>query len=76
MIDYEKAKKTPSQYFTSPRDVIENASLPKPAKIEILLRWRYHAIQLETAQDENMQSGEDSRLAEVMDALRRLGYKK
>lgn len=74
MIDFERAKKTPSQYFAGPQDVLEHASLPKAAKIDILLRWKHEELQLETAQDENMQSGEASRLSEVVQALSSLGY--
>ena len=74
MIDFERAKKTPSQYFAGPQDVVEHDSLPKAAKIDILLRWKHEELQLETAQDENMQSSKASRLREVLQALRSLGY--
>lgn len=74
MIDYERATKTPSQYFAGPQDVVEHKRLSTAAKIAILLRWKYDALQLEIAQGENMQSLEDSRLREVTQALHDLGY--
>ena len=72
MINIERAKRTPSVHFASPREVENHEYLTKEEKIEILLRWRYDAVQLETAQGENMQSEEDSQLRAVLKALHRL----
>lgn len=73
-IDLERAKLTPSVVFAGPKDVVEHEDITKEDKIEILLRWRYDALQLETAQGENMQSSEDSQLRDILNALRRLGH--
>jgi hypothetical protein len=75
MIDYERAKTTPNEYFAGPQDVVEHDGLPKAAKIVILLRWRYDALQLQTARSENMKSFDDGGLSKVLDALHNLGYK-
>jgi hypothetical protein len=74
VINIERAKKTPSELFAAPRGIVEHKHIAKSDKIEILLRWRHDAQQLETAQSENMQSSEDSRLQEVLKALRQLGH--
>jgi hypothetical protein len=75
MLDIERAKLTPSTEFSSPEAVVENTKLTREDKIEILLRWRHTALQLQTADEENMQStGEESQLDQVLDALQRLSH--
>lgn len=70
----ERAKRTPSSAFASPREVVGHEELTKEDKIEILLRWRYDAIQLQKAEEENMQGIGGSQLREVLESLLALGY--
>lgn len=53
-IDIDKALLDPTSVFKSPKDVVNNNSLSKQQKIEILKRWAYDAKELEIADDENM----------------------
>lgn len=73
MVDMERARRSPSTEFDSPEDVVQHAELSRQDKIEILRRWRYDALLLETAQSENLQSDKDSQLRAVMTALQELG---
>lgn len=72
MLDIQRAKRTPSVVFSAPQDVVEHTALTPGDKVEILLQWRYDALQLETAQGENMQSNKDSQLRDVLNALHEL----
>ncbi len=76
MTDIEAAKHNPAKIFKHPHDVIEDNSLPRNMKIEILKRWAYDEREISVAEEENMQS-EDNRhgiiLDEVLSALQELG---
>lgn len=76
MTDIEAAKHNPAKIFKHPHDIIEDDSLPRKMKIEILKRWAYDEREIAVAEEENMQS-EDIRhaiiLDEVLAALRELG---
>ena len=72
MVDLERAKFSPSVVFASPQEVVEHDAFTLAEKVAILERWRQTALQLETAQGENMQSNRESRLRQVLLALRQL----
>jgi hypothetical protein len=73
MIDLQRARRSPSTVFSSPREVLQNHDLSQEDKIEILKRWRYDALLLETAQSENLQSDQDTQLRGILNALQDLG---
>jgi hypothetical protein len=73
MIDLQRARRSPSTVFSSPREVLQNRDLSQEDKIEILKRWRYDALLLETAQSENLQSDQDTQLRGILNALQDLG---
>lgn len=68
MIDIEKAKLDPSQYFISPRDVID-CNMPKHDKLTILKRWEYEIRAMEVAEEENMAGPDSITLADVIEAI-------
>ena len=74
MINIERAKRTPSTVFASPQDVVDHKNLTKEDKIEILLRWRNDAIQLQRTEEENMAGDDGSQLQQVLKALRAVGH--
>lgn len=76
MVDLERAKLSPGVVFASPREVVEHDAFTLEEKIAILERWRQTAIQLETAQGENMQSSRESNLQQVLLALLKLEEQK
>ena len=68
MIDIEKAKLDPSQYFASPRDVVD-CNMPKHDKLTILKRWEYEIRAMEVAEEENMAGPDSITLADVIEAI-------
>jgi hypothetical protein len=70
MIDIKKALSDPSAVFRYPRDVLEDQSLSDDLKRRVLEQWRIDAVELMTADEENM-SGDDSptMLSRVMRCL-------
>lgn len=72
-MDVEKALLDPASVFASPGAVVEDDSLTRDQKVEVLRRWEYDARELEVAEEENMGGGPPDILGEVLDALHRLG---
>lgn len=63
----------PSSTYSVPSDVLNDKTLSKDAKIQILREWYYDAVRLQEASAENMTGGEPDRLQSVSDALLKLG---
>jgi len=72
-LDIAKAKTSPSQVFSRPKDVLNEHDLTQDQKIEILHQWELDARQLSVAEEENMGGGEPNRLQEVVKCLIALG---
>ena len=53
--------------------MVEHPHLTREEKIDILQRWKYDALELEVAEDENMGGGEPSMLEQVLESLAVLG---
>src|SRR5262249_28032343 len=70
--DREKMRTSPSSVFARPQDVLVANDLSKDEKRKILDQWKEDAIALQVAADENMASGEGTRLDEVVNALNAL----
>ncbi|WKE66293.1 hypothetical protein PVT67_03310 [Gallaecimonas kandeliae] len=72
-MNIEQALQNPSGAFRKPDDVLAEPGLSRAQKIQVLRRWEYDARELEVAEEENMGGGPESQLAEVIEALHRLG---
>lgn len=72
--DIKDALLDPTMFFNSPHQVVNSNELSKQQKIEILLRWKYDAEELEIADDENMPAANNVSdiLDEILDALNKL----
>ena len=63
----------PTAVFRGPEDVLEGDELTREQKIEILHRWKFDALQLEVAEEENMGSEHPSDILDrVLQALQAL----
>jgi len=72
-IDLRKAMLNPALVFRGPEDVLEGDELTREQKIEILHRWKFDALQLEVAEEENMGSEHPSDILDrVLQALQAL----
>lgn len=63
--DLKGAISSPSQFFTTPNEVLLRREISRNDKIRILRQWETDARLLEVAEEENMGSGEANQLAEV-----------
>ncbi len=63
----------PGSHFPDPAAVVQDPLLSDEAKKRILLAWEDHSRRLAVATEEGMGGGEPSRLAEVAEAMARLG---
>ncbi len=72
-IDLRKAMLNPARVFRGPEDVLEGEELTREQKIEILDRWKFDALQLQVAEEENMGSEQPSDILDrVLQALNAL----
>ena len=69
MSEIKKALLDPSSVYKSPDKVLKDKSLTRNQKIEILRRWEYDAIELQVAEEENMQGQNGKILDEILNAL-------
>lgn len=75
-LDLDQARLDPGSVFASPEALRDHAALTQAQKIELLRRWAYDASELAVAEEEGMQNGEESPLAQVLSVLNELtgGY--
>ncbi|RDI40979.1 hypothetical protein [Aquicella lusitana] len=74
--DIKMAKLDPASVFKSPQEVLQDKSLSRNQKIDILQRWAYDERELAVAEEENMQSSGANKhniLDEVLKCLIKLG---
>ena len=72
-IDLRQAMLDPTVVFHDPEEVLQQDDLTRSQKIEILRRWKYDALQLQVAEEENMGGEEPSDILDrVLEALRAL----
>lgn len=71
-IDVARAKISPADEFARPQEVVDNRSLDKSDKKQILNQWQVDADALSRANDEGMGGGEPTELDEVQHAQRKL----
>lgn len=72
MIDKEKAFLDPVSVFARPQAVLSCDELSNEEKVRILRRWKYDALEMQVAEEENMAGGETDILDEVIAALHQL----
>ena len=69
-IDLRQALLNPAVVFLGPEEVLERDDLTREQKIEVLRRWKFDALQLQVADEENMPSGQSSGIVDrVLQAL-------
>ncbi len=68
-LDINAAKLNPSKFFKNPQDVLVHPNLNRQAKLDILHQWEVDARLMSVAEEENMGSGESSRLGAIVSAL-------
>ena len=76
MVNLELAKLNPASVFKQPKDVLQDKSLSRDEKIDILRRWAYEERELAVAEEENMLTPTGNGgtiLDEVLDSLLKLG---
>ena len=63
----------PALVFLGPEDVLQRDELTREQKIEVLRRWKFDALQLQVAEEENMGSEQPSDILDrVLQALHAL----
>ncbi|SON56340.1 hypothetical protein HDIA_2799 [Hartmannibacter diazotrophicus] len=67
--EFEQALLNPASVFKSPEAVLEESSLTKRQKTEILLQWEYNAAEEAVALEEGMPGEETNMLHRVLTAL-------
>lgn len=63
----------PSITYKKPADLLRADDISKEEKIKLLRDWEYTLRQMQVAEEENMSSGPDASLQDVLDALHELG---
>ncbi len=72
-IDLRKAMLNPALVFRGPEDVLKRDELTREQKNEILRCWKFDALQLQVAEEENMGSEQPSDILDrVLQALHAL----
>ena len=72
-IDLRKAMLDPALVFRGPEDVLQRDELTREQKIEILRSWKFDALELQVAEEENMGSEQPSDILDrVLQALHAL----
>jgi hypothetical protein len=72
-IDIRNAMLNPALVFLGPEDLLQRDELTREQKIEVLRRWKFDALQLQVAEEENMGSEQPSDILDrVLQALHAL----
>ena len=77
MVNLEKAKLDPASEFKSPQALVEDETLSREQKIDILRRWSYDAREIAVAEEENMLGSSDKHhilLEKIQKCLLQLGF--
>lgn len=75
MTDFNKAFHDPRGSYNNPQEVIDDTSITKTQKIQVLKQWEYDARLLSMAEEENMPGDSSNMLSRIHHALRELGAK-
>ena len=71
--DIHSVTANPSRYFRTPQEVVDDRSLTRKDKLDILHQWETDARLLAVAEEENLAGGEANQLGAVVNALISLG---
>ena len=69
LIDIQKALLDPAAVFEKPEAVLEEPTLSREQKFEILRRWQYNASEEDVALEEGMPGAESGLVRRIMLAL-------
>lgn len=69
MVNIELAKLNPSSVFQSPKDVLNEHSLSRDQKIDILRRWAYDEREMSVAEEENMIRADTDKNGNILDEI-------
>ena len=69
MVEIYKALLDPSSVYKTPGDILKDKNLSRNQKIDLLRRWEYDAIEIQVAEEENMQGQNGKILDEILKAL-------
>lgn len=72
-ITFEDKKLNPAGAYGHPDEVLNDQSLTRDQRIEVLREWHYDALRLQDSAAENMTGGEPDQLQSVTNALLKLG---
>lgn len=69
---FSKALLDPTAVFQQPEEILIDHTLTRDQKIQILERWKYDAVLMQTASGENMTGGENDCLDRILRCLEHL----
>jgi hypothetical protein len=69
VVDIAHAKLDPARTFLAPESVLNEASLSREEKIDILQRWAYDERELAVAEEENMQGIDSTHHSEMLQKI-------
>ncbi len=73
MDTFDRALSDPQSVYTYPKNVVNDSSLTKEQKLQILKQWEHDARLMEIADEENMGGGDSpSMLSRVSRAIQEL----
>lgn len=79
MVSLEKARLDPASAFKSPHAIVEDKTISRDDKVDLLRRWAYDAREIAVAEEENMMGASDDRhhivLEDIQHCLLELGIK-
>lgn len=67
--DIHEALRNPSQVYRQPSAVLQDDSLSREQKIQVLESWKQEAVRLQSSEAEGMVGGERSHLDQVTEAI-------
>ncbi len=68
-VDLKRAMQSPSEMFSSPEEIRDDASLTLDQKIALLRSWAYDENEMSVAEEEGMADGERADVARVLTVL-------
>ena len=79
MVSLEKARLDPGSAFKNPHAIVDDKSISRDDKVDLLRRWAYDAREIAVAEEENMMGSSDDRhhilLEDIQRCLLELGIK-
>ena len=67
--EYERALLDPMTVYARPSQVVDDDTLDREQKLNILRRWELDSRELQVAEEEGMTNGEPDLLTEVLQAI-------